>query len=60
MGALRNVEAYDLASLVLTEAIKKAGLSSEQVDEVIMGQCYQCGEYVNIHCPHGAAESRMA
>ncbi len=48
MGALKDIEAYDLASLVLDEAIKKAGLLPEQVDEVIMGQCYQSGEYVNI------------
>ena len=48
MGALKDVEAYDLASLVLDEVIKKAGLSSDQVDEVIMGQCYQNGEYVNM------------
>ena len=48
MGALKDVEAYDLAALVLNEVIKKAGLAAEQVDEVIMGQCYQSGEYVNI------------
>ncbi|UCE55053.1 MAG: acetyl-CoA C-acyltransferase [Desulfobacterales bacterium] len=48
MGALKNLEAYDLASLVLDEVIKRADLMSEQVDEVIMGQCYQSGEYVNI------------
>ncbi len=48
MGALKDVEAYDLAALVLDEVIKKAGLAAEQVDEVIMGQCYQSGEYVNI------------
>ncbi|MBW2479322.1 MAG: acetyl-CoA C-acyltransferase [Deltaproteobacteria bacterium] len=48
MGALKDVEAYDLASLVLNEAVKRAGLQPEQVDEVIMGQSYQNGEYVNI------------
>jgi acetyl-CoA C-acetyltransferase len=48
MGALKDVEAYDLAALVLDEVIKKAGLAAEQVDEIIMGQCYQSGEYVNI------------
>jgi acetyl-CoA acetyltransferase len=40
MGALKDVEPYDLAALVLEEVIKRAGLSSDQVDEVIMGQCY--------------------
>ena len=48
LGALREVEAYDLASLVLNEALKRAGIQSDQVDEVIMGQSYQNGEYVNI------------
>jgi acetyl-CoA C-acetyltransferase len=48
MGALRDVEAYDLASLVLDEVVKRASLQPDQVDEVIMGQSYQNGEYVNI------------
>ena len=48
LGALREVPAYDLASLVLDEAVKRANLQPDQVDEVIMGQSYQNGEYVNI------------
>ena len=48
MGALREVPAYDLASLVLNEVVKRANLQPDQVDEVIMGQSYQNGEYVNI------------
>ncbi|GAB6144804.1 acetyl-CoA C-acyltransferase [Desulfocicer niacini] len=48
MGALKSVEAYDLASLVLGEAVRKINLDPGQVDEVIMGQSYQNGEYVNI------------
>ena len=48
MGSLKEVEAYDLASLVLNEVIKRAGIQADQVDEVIMGQSYQNGEYVNI------------
>ena len=48
MGALKTVEAYDLAALVLNEAIRRAGLAPDQVDEVVMGQSYQSGEYVNI------------
>ena len=48
LGALKNVEAYDLASLVLNEVIKKANIQADLVDEVIMGQSYQSGEYVNI------------
>ncbi len=48
MGALKTVEAYDLASLVLGEALKRINLTADRVDEVIMGQAYQSGEYVNI------------
>ncbi|MGD9139874.1 MAG: acetyl-CoA C-acyltransferase, partial [Desulfobacterales bacterium] len=48
MGALKEVEAYDLASIVLKEVIRRAGIQPDQVDEVIMGQSYQNGEYVNI------------
>jgi acetyl-CoA C-acetyltransferase len=48
LGALKNVEAYDLASLVLNQALKRAGLQPDQVDEVIAGQSYQNGEYVNV------------
>ena len=48
MGALKEVEAYDLASIVLKEVIRRAGIQPDQVDEVIMGQAYQNGEYVNI------------
>ena len=48
MGTLREVPAYDLASLVLNEVVKRANLQPDLVDEVIMGQSYQNGEYVNI------------
>ncbi|MFC1873046.1 acetyl-CoA C-acyltransferase [Chloroflexota bacterium] len=48
MGGLRDVPAYDLGSAVLGEAIKRVNLEPNQIDEVIMGQCYQNGEYVNI------------
>ncbi|MGB9617388.1 MAG: beta-ketoacyl synthase N-terminal-like domain-containing protein, partial [Desulfomonilaceae bacterium] len=48
MGTLRDVPAYDLAALVLNEAIRRIALDPAQVDEVVMGQSYQNGEYVNI------------
>lgn len=48
IGCLRDVLAYDLGALVLSEAVKKAKVEPAWVDEVIMGQCYQSGEYVNI------------
>lgn len=48
MGGLKTVEAFDLAAIVLDEALNRAGIDADLVDEVIMGQSYQNGEYVNI------------
>lgn len=48
MGMLRDIPAYDLGALVLNEAIRRAGLIPQQIDEVILGQAYQNGEYVNL------------
>lgn len=48
MGALKDVEAFDLAVIVLNEVIRRANIEPSQVDEVILGQAYQSGEYVNI------------
>jgi acetyl-CoA C-acetyltransferase len=48
MGTLKEVLAYDLGALVLNEAVRRAGVDPAQVDEVILGQSYQSGEYVNI------------
>lgn len=48
MGSLKSIEAYDLGALVLNEVLAKVNMEAGQVDEVIMGQSYQNGEYVNI------------
>jgi len=48
LGALRDVPAYDLTALVLNETVKRAKVAPAMVDDVVMGQCYQSGEYVNI------------
>lgn len=48
MGGLKDVPAYDLGALVLNEVVKRSGVSPDMVDDVIMGQSYQSGEYVNI------------
>lgn len=48
MGALKELAAYDLGALVLNEAVKRARVDPVKVDEVILGQSYQSGEYVNI------------
>lgn len=48
LGSLRDVPAYDLVAAVLNEVVKRAGVNPEEVDDVVFGQCYQNGEYVNI------------
>ncbi len=48
MGSLKDVQPYDLAALVLDEVVRRAGIEPEMVDQVIMGQAYQSGEYVNV------------
>jgi len=48
MGALKEVQAYDLAALVLNEVLDRAKIKPALVDDVILGQSYQNGEYVNI------------
>ena len=48
MGGLREVAAYDLAALVLNEAGNRAKIKPDLVEDVVFGQSYQSGEYVNI------------
>ena len=47
-GSLRDVPAYELGALVLNEALRRADIPPDMVDDVIMGQSYQNGESVNI------------
>ena len=37
-GALKNMQAHDLGSIVLKEAMKKSNLNLDEADEIIMGQ----------------------
>ncbi|MCG8636994.1 MAG: thiolase family protein [Desulfobacterales bacterium] len=48
IGALKEVEAYKLAALVLEEAASRSRVAPGITDEVILGQSYQSGENVNI------------
>ncbi|WP_087972390.1 thiolase family protein [Oceanobacillus rekensis] len=47
-GSLKEVGAGHLASTAIKEAINKSGLSSDQVDEVILGEVRQTTESSNI------------
>ena len=46
-GALKECSAPFLGSLVIREALRRAGGAGEQVDEVIMGHVYQAGNGPN-------------
>jgi acetyl-CoA C-acetyltransferase len=43
-GVLRDVGAATLAATVIRELVARTGLRGEDVDDVIMGQCYASGE----------------
>ncbi|WP_419887982.1 thiolase family protein [Neobacillus niacini] len=47
-GALRSLNSGDLASIVIKEAIKRAGIAANQVDEVILGEVRQTTESSNV------------
>jgi acetyl-CoA acetyltransferase family protein len=43
-GVFRDVSAAALAATVIRELVSRTGLHGEDVDDVIMGQCYASGE----------------
>ena len=43
-GALSGVRPDDLAALVVGEAVRRAGVDPERVDEVVLGATNQAGE----------------
>ena len=47
-GSLREVPVEKLGAAVLNEAIKRAGVKPEEVDDVVMGQSYANGEASNV------------
>ncbi|MBP8986351.1 MAG: acetyl-CoA C-acyltransferase, partial [Spirochaetes bacterium] len=42
-GALSTIPATQLGAIVIEEAVKRAGIRKEDVEEVIMGQVLPCG-----------------
>ena len=42
-GALSGIPATDLGAYAIAEAVRRAGISSDDVDEVIMGNVLPCG-----------------
>jgi len=48
MGDLKVVRADELATLVMKEAINRAGIKPGEIDEVVFGQVFQTTEALNI------------
>ncbi|RKY89944.1 acetyl-CoA C-acyltransferase [candidate division KSB1 bacterium] len=46
-GSIRDIPAYDLGAIVIKEALRRANINGELVDEVIMGNCRQAGNGPN-------------
>ncbi|HJN06703.1 MAG TPA: acetyl-CoA C-acyltransferase [Bacteroidales bacterium] len=46
-GTLKDIPAYDLGAVVIKEALKRASITGEQVDDVILGSCRQAGNGPN-------------
>ncbi|MFO7707715.1 MAG: acetyl-CoA C-acyltransferase [Desulfobacterales bacterium] len=46
-GSLREVPVHELGAVVLNEALARAGIPPDCVDDVIVGQSYQNGECAN-------------
>ena len=42
-GSLASIGATDLGGMVIAEAVKRAGIAPELVNEVMMGQVLPCG-----------------
>ena len=47
-GALKSVPAHVLASTVMKEAVRRAGIDAERIDEVILGEVRQSTEASNL------------
>jgi acetyl-CoA C-acetyltransferase len=45
--AFKSLRAHQLAAVVITEVLKRAGLSGNQLDDVILGDCCQCADEAN-------------
>jgi acetyl-CoA C-acetyltransferase len=46
-GTLKDIAAYDLGAVAITEALRRANLKGEDIDDVILGSCRQAGNGPN-------------
>ncbi|MBD1380981.1 thiolase family protein [Metabacillus arenae] len=47
-GSLKNINSGQLAAIVLREAVQRAGIEPQQIDEVILGEVRQTSESSNV------------
>ncbi len=46
-GTLKDMAAYDIGAVAVKAAVERAGLTGEQIDDVILGSCRQAGNGPN-------------
>ncbi len=46
-GSLKDIPSYDLGGVVVKDALRRASLTGDQVDDVILGSCRQAGNGPN-------------
>jgi len=46
-GTLKDIPSYELGAVVIKEALRRASLNGEQIDDVILGSCRQAGNGPN-------------
>jgi acetyl-CoA C-acetyltransferase len=46
-GTLKDMKVFDIASFPVREALKRANVAGEDVDDAIVGSCRQAGNFVN-------------
>jgi acetyl-CoA C-acetyltransferase len=46
-GTLKDIPAYELGGVVIAEALKRAGLQGQDIDDVVLGSCRQAGNGPN-------------
>jgi len=46
-GTLKYIASYDLGAVVVKEALKRASITGDQIDDVILGSCRQAGNGPN-------------
>ncbi len=46
-GTLKDMKVYDIASFPIREALRRANVAGEEVDDAVIGSCRQAGNFVN-------------